>query len=116
MGNISKHFNREEFACKCGCGYDTVDTKLIEVLENVREHFGEAVVITSGCRCEKHNASEGGSPKSQHLLGRATDFFVVGVPPKQVQAYLLDTYEGEHGLGCYDSFTHIDTRNYCARW
>ncbi|EAS4214514.1 serine/threonine protein kinase, partial [Salmonella enterica] len=25
---ISKYFKRSEFACKCGCGQDTVDAEL----------------------------------------------------------------------------------------
>ena len=61
---ISKHFKREEFACKCGCGQDTVDHSLIEILERVREFFGKPITITSGNRCTTHNKKIGGASGS----------------------------------------------------
>lgn len=113
---LSPYFSRSEFACQCGCGYNTVDAQLIEALNNVREHFGAAVTITSAARCEKHNNAVGGSPKSQHRFGRAADIQVKGVDPKDVHAYLEGQYGECYGLGKYDSFTHIDTRDGKARW
>jgi hypothetical protein len=85
MGDLSKHFDRSEFRCKgenCApsghgnCGQDTIDYALIEVLEQVREHFNVPVIITCGNRCAWHNQSVGGVPSSQHLLGRAADMFL----------------------------------------
>lgn len=116
MGDLSAHFSRREFACKCGCGYDTVDVQLLEACEAVRQHFGAPVTITSGCRCGAHNARVGGSPKSQHLLGRAADIVVQGVPPSEVAKYLDRTFPGRYGIGRYPTFTHIDTRGTAARW
>ena len=57
MGKISKHFKREEFACKCGCGFDVVDVELLEVLEELRELCGQPITINSACRCKNHNQS-----------------------------------------------------------
>ena len=116
MGDLSQNFNRSEFACKCGCGFDTVDAELILILEDLRGHFGTPVVITSGCRCKAHNEREGGSPGSQHLYGRAADFTVVGVPAQSVHAYLMAKYLDSYGIGTYPSWTHVDTRNQKARW
>ncbi len=56
---ISKNFKRSEFACKCGCGFDTVDAALIIVLQSIRDQFG-ALVVNSDCRCDSHNKSVGG--------------------------------------------------------
>jgi len=42
MGDISPWFNRAEFACNCGCGFDTVDSDTLTVLEEVREYFNAA--------------------------------------------------------------------------
>lgn len=115
--NISKHFKRSEFACTCGCGYDTVDKRTLEILEDVREHFGQPVVITSGCRCPKHNARVGGAPKSTHVQGRAADFRVHGITAQQVYDYLDEKYPYELGLGLYPTWVHVDTRTDCpARW
>ena len=55
----SKYFKRSEFACKCGCGFDTVDYELVKVLEYIREHFDRPLQINSGCRCATHNRTLG---------------------------------------------------------
>ena len=113
---ISPYFDRSEFACSCGCGFDTVDAELIEVLTTLRKHFDAPVKINSSARCEKHNTSIGGSPRSQHKHGRAADIAVTGKTPGDVFAYLDGLYPDQFGLGKYNSFTHIDTRGVKARW
>ena len=47
-----------------------------EVLEPLRSHFGQPVVISSGYRCPPLNRAVGGSPNSQHLKGEAADIRV----------------------------------------
>lgn len=113
-GQLSEHFHRDEFACRCGCGFDTVDAELLQVLEKVREFFEQPVTITSGCRCPRYNYKVGGSEHSQHLYGRAADIQVRHVEPMVVQEYLLQL--GAPGLGHYTTFTHVDTRTGHARW
>ena len=116
MGDISKHFYRGEFACRCGCGFDTVDAQLISVLEELREHFGVPIKVSSGCRCKEHNRAVGGSEKSQHLLARASDISMVDFTTAAICRYLEDKYPSELGIGKYDTFVHIDTRLRKARW
>lgn len=113
---LSKHFRRKEFACKCGCGFDTVDYELIVTLENLRDHFGAPIMIDSGCRCKKRNQQVGGKVKSQHMLGKAADIRVIGIMPKEVAEYLDWIYPHSHGIGDATSFTHIDVREKKARW
>ena len=36
MAKPSKNFDSSEFACKCGCGYDTPDPELIRMLQVAR--------------------------------------------------------------------------------
>jgi len=116
MTRLSTHFQRAEFACKCGCGFDTVDIQTLEILEAVRQHFGKPVTITSGCRCPNHNRRVGGASNSQHVFGRAADIQVRGVHPHQVHAWLDANHPGV-SLGRYSTFTHIDTRsNGPGRW
>jgi uncharacterized protein YcbK (DUF882 family) len=109
MDQLHKYFSREEFACQCGCGYDTVDVVLLEALVAVREHFGSPVRVTSGCRCGAHNKAVGGAEKSQHKKGRAADIQVSGVSPMKVADYAESL---GMSVGRYDSFTHIDSRTY----
>jgi len=116
MTKLSEHFSREEFACKCGCGFNTVDFQLIGVLEDLREKFSRPVIISSGCRCWLRNHSVGGSDNSKHLTGRAADVKIVGISAEAVTDYLLNKYPNSLGIGRYDTFTHVDTRDGMARW
>lgn len=113
MSQLSQNFYRSEFACPC-CGFNTVDSELVDILQDIREFFDKPVEVTSGCRCPSHNKKVGGGKKSQHLFGRAADIQVQDVAPHVVQEYChqIDV----PGLGCYDDFTHIDTRTGFARW
>jgi len=114
---LSPHFDREEFTCKCSeCNFDTVDVVLLQVLEHIRLKYNSPVRINSGCRCPVHNKAVGGSKNSQHLYGRAADIVVDGVKAVDVYAWLDETYSRRYGMGKYNTFTHIDTRNFKARW
>jgi uncharacterized protein YcbK (DUF882 family) len=113
---LSKHFKREEFRCGDGCGFDTVDSKLLEILEDVRVFYDAPITINSACRCYLHNKNVGGGEHSQHLLGRAADIVVKGVDPRDLAHYLRERYPDKFGIGEYDTFTHIDSRNTKGRW
>lgn len=114
---LSRNFKRSEFACRCGCGFDTVDIETLKILTRVREHYNKPLFITSGCRCPKHNAKEGGAPKSYHVQGRAVDFRVAGVKAKEVYDFLDEEYPYQYGLGLYSTWVHLDTRSgKQARW
>lgn len=110
MGDIAKHFNRVEFACRCGCGFDTVDAELLKVLETLRDAVNQSVHITSGCRCLKYNRRVGSRDTSQHTLGRAADIQILGLRPSDIFARLNEAYPGQYGLGLYNTFVHIDTK------
>lgn len=114
--NLNSYFKKSEFACKCGCGFDDIDERLVWIATSVREHFESPVVITSGCRCKNHNKNVGGAPTSQHVLGRAIDIQVKGVAPSEVQRYLDRVLAGRHGLGYAKTFTHVDVRANPARF
>lgn len=114
---ITDNFNRQEFACKCGCGFDAVDVELVEVLEDVRTHFkGNPVKISSGCRCVNHNVNVGGSRGSRHIHAIAVDFKVVNVHADKVAGYLENKYQSKYGVGRYVGRTHLDVRKLKARW
>lgn len=116
MGNVSPNFNRKEFACHCGCGFAAVDVKLLKILENIREHFGAPVVVSSGCRCVEHNRKIGGAGDSMHTKGMAADIRVDDVSPLLVARYLENNYHNQLGIGIYDTWVHIDVRGYRVRW
>lgn len=118
MGDLSKNLSKREFACKCGCGFDAVDKKLVNILQEACDKFGDTIVITSGCRCVGHNRACGGAVNSQHIFGIAADFKVFK-DRKQVDPEIIaDWLEMKSGLGVgrYKSWVHVDTRGSDARW
>jgi uncharacterized protein YcbK (DUF882 family) len=116
MTKLTKNLSRKEFACKCECGFNTVDYELVLACQDLADHFEDVIYINSGCRCESHNKSVGGSKNSQHVLGRAADVRLKHTPPDRVQEYLHSKYPNLYGIGSYENFTHIDTRSGKARW
>ena len=123
---LSANFERTEFECKCGCGYDTVDHELVEMLEIVRGRYDSPVIINSGCRCVTHNEKiqfeanpdyVAYSSNSQHLYGRAADFVVQGVEPERVFSFINRHAPDRFGLGLYTGWIHLDSRtDGPARW
>lgn len=68
------------------CGIDNTPNKVVterltklvdNVLDPLREKFGQPIIVTSGYRCEKLNSAVGGAKGSQHTLGEAADIRTV---------------------------------------
>lgn len=121
---VSAHFSVYEFACSDKSDTVLISTELIEVLEQIRAHFGKPVKINSAYRTPAYNISIGGSSKSQHCLGLAADIRIVGVDPIQIALYAssLPFYAKQGGIGYYsrvglkDGFVHVDVRSWKSRW
>ena len=120
---LSPHFRVQEFRCKDGSDPVFVDTALVELLEQLRAHFGKAVTITSGYRTPAHNAKVGGSKSSQHLLGKAADIQVADTTVEAVAAYAESLMPDWGGVGRYPvkagrtkGWVHVDTRPNKSRW
>ena len=118
MTDISKNFSRNEFACPCGCGFNTVDAELLSVLQNeIRNYYGQPITILSGCRCFQHNLSTPGAARnSLHIEAKATDIQIPGVSPRAIYHYLNKRFPTKYGLGLYSNRIHIDVRPFPARW
>ena len=113
---LSDNFNCVEFDCKgknC-CAETKIDEKLIQYLQQIRNHFKKEVIINSAYRCSKHNSEVFGAKNSFHLKGQAADISIKDVAPLKVAQYAEQI--GIKGIGHYDSFTHIDTRSNKSFW
>lgn len=116
MGDMSRNFNRSEFACRCGCGFDNINPELIKRLELAREHFGAPIIVSSGCRCPKRNRAVGGALNSKHVLGIAADIAIRGIAPDVVASWFEKNWPSTGGVGRYRTFTHVDVRPEKSRW
>ena len=113
---ITANFRAREFDCAgSGCCTETlIDDKLVQYLQKIRDHFGKPVYLT-GYRCAVHNAkTPNAAPNSRHTKGMAADFHIDGVAPAEIAKYAESI--GIKGIGLYDTFVHIDTRDFKSFW
>lgn len=103
-----KYFQKSEFACKCGCGADSMEEKLVKTADKVRAYFGKPITVSSGRRCAKHNAKVGGVSNSRHLSGKAMDFCVSGIPALLVLPYVQKQPEIRYAYAIDNNFVHMD--------
>ena len=85
MGTISKNFDYKEFEKTDVPGMqvrntitstevrDNIKALVDEVLQPLRDAWGEPLAINSGYRCPEVNKTVGGVPTSQHTKGEAAD-------------------------------------------
>ena len=109
-----KYFKDSEFTCECGCGLNLEKDGIKRIADEIREHFGRPMIITSGTRCVKHNKEVGGVAGSYHTTGNAIDFVIPGVNVKEYAEFCKQlvnqgkaryTYYGTRQMG---QAVHID--------
>src|SRR6056297_2228968 len=105
-----KHFDRAEFACKCGkcgLGLDDIDAIALGKLLSARARAGVPFVLNSAMRCERHNKKIGGSHTSSHLNGCAFDIACQDSVPrfKILGALLAADFKR---IGIAKTFIHVD--------
>lgn len=121
---ITKNFSKSEFNSKDGAQMpDNILVNVVKLacnLQRLRDTIGKPIIINSGYRSEAHNRSVGGSPNSQHLLGKAADIRVSGMTSveiaNEIERLIIKGEMLQGGIGIYDTFVHYDIRKIKARW
>lgn len=113
---LSANFKVKEFACQDGSDPIFIDSALVNTIQKIRDHFGKPVIINSAYRTASHNKKVGGTEYSQHLYGKAADIKISGISPSKIAAYTETLLPNTGGIGLYQTFCHIDTRNEKSRW
>lgn len=118
---ISKHFTWSEFtksdtakrlhinnAITSWEVRDNIKAMVEDVLQPLRDAWGDPLFINSGYRCLELNKAVGGVPTSQHVLGQACD---VGVTDPYALAQLAKKMNlGFDQMIIYPSFVHFSYR------
>jgi hypothetical protein len=106
-----KYFKPDEFTCKCGCGLQRIDPKLVYILDTVRKEVGFPLTVNSGTRCLTHNAAVGGVGSSAHTVrsdgfSKAADISI----RTSGQRYLFLKAALQHvaRIVIYNEFVHVD--------
>nr|DAG71448.1 MAG TPA: peptidase [Microviridae sp.] len=112
----AEHFTGKEFRCKDGTKEFLYCIELIEVLEKIRKHFNEPVIINSGYRTPEWNKKVGGAKNSYHMKGMAADIVVKNHSSKEVAEYASKALsELDGGVIRYTNFVHVDVREHKYR-
>lgn len=120
---MSKNFSVKEFRCKDGSDPVFVDMDLVKLLQQIRDHFGKPLTITSAFRTAAHNKNVKGATYSQHCYGKAADIRVQGVSVEAVADYAETLLKDTGGIGRYPvkkgrpaGWVHVDVREVKSRW
>lgn len=63
---IINNFSEKELSCRCGCNKLNYDDNFLIRLQAFRLIINQALIVTSGCRCQTHNKKVGGVTTSLH--------------------------------------------------
>ena len=98
---LSANFAVKEFRCKDGTDPIFIDDVLVKLLQNIRNHFGKAVTITSAYRTAAHNKAVKGATYSQHCYGMAADIRIQGVDVETLATYAETLLKNTGSIGRY---------------
>ena len=103
-----EYFSEKEIRCPC-CGHIEYNELHYGRMYALRVMTGRPLIVTSWCRCPKHN-KEIGSHTENHIHGAATDILVCGGP---FRLRFLDAVlrVGFERIGIHRNFIHLDSTN-----
>lgn len=125
-GQITANFNIEEFSCNANKEVLLTPEVMAHIkrLQKFRFWYRRVMSINSGYRTKEYNTRIGGSPRSKHMEGIATDFmlpqeyylyskkrqnqFLNNIKKKWLSLCKEDGLGG--GVGFYNTFIHLDSR------
>lgn len=117
---LSTNFTESEMECQCrydSCDIQTMDERLLEKLQKVRDRFGKPLKVTSAFRCEKHQNDlrktgiKTAMSRSQHELGMAVDIRPLDFSKEEMERLFPILSEEFKAIGISPRFFHVDMRS-----
>lgn len=84
---------------------DNIKALVDDILQPLRDAWGQPLFIKSGYRCLKLNAAVGGVPTSQHVMGKAAD--VACSNPYELAKLAVKLKLGFDQMIVYPTFVHF---------
>lgn len=119
---LSKHFNVQEFKCKCGKQHDIViNTRLVAGLEKLFETFDcSMIIVNSGYRCPEYDIHMNGFA-GKHSVGDAADVVLYDknkavISTKKISCAaqdMGDIFGGIANINKTYTAIHLDVRQGC---
>jgi len=110
--HITQNFTTDEMACTC-CGKADMDEEFMKTLQSIRNEMQRPLKVTSGYRCEKHNARVSSTGKSgPHTYAKAADILISGADAMRL--FAVAQKHGVSGVGMSQKgnhskrFVHLD--------
>jgi uncharacterized protein YcbK (DUF882 family) len=121
---LSRNFTVGELARSGGHIFDRarIDPELVRCLQQLRDHTGKPVQVTSGYRPYGYNVdlytkTYNQKPTlSRHSSGQAADVRIGGLTGMAIAKAAMEAYGTDIGIGVADGYAHIDVRGTWARW
>lgn len=119
LGKRWPNFSPWEFRSRDGSNMIVLDMDLLDGLQELRRLVTRPITVNSGYRTIEHNRKVGGSPYSQHLMGKAADIVIAGFSVERMNtaAQRIPMF-ARGGIGVYpgNGFVHVDVRGVKTRW
>jgi hypothetical protein len=100
-----------EVICKDGCPAAPMHWTVLAAWERLRRALRVPIAVNSAYRTAAYNRHVGGSPKSQHLEGRAMDLQCASIDLSTQEMLPLLIECGFRGIGGGWGWVHVDTRD-----
>ncbi|MEF8866247.1 MAG: D-Ala-D-Ala carboxypeptidase family metallohydrolase [Salinibacter sp.] len=115
--NLTHDFTVDEYAQSGGNEFQRsrIDPSLMDLLQQIRDDVGTAVIINSGYRPPPYNEEVEGAEDSQHMGGRAADIRTADMTGRELAEVALQN-KCDIGLGVGRAYIHVDVRGNWARW
>jgi outer membrane protein OmpA-like peptidoglycan-associated protein len=99
-----------------------IDPELIRCLQQLRDHVGKPVTITSGYRTYEYNKKlytetyKKKPTKSRHSSGQAADVHIAGMSGMEIAKAAISACGPKIGVGIAQTYAHLDVRGSWAKW